>query len=71
MSLKKFLKGKKTYLGIALAAAGPNLVPALLENAPAILDVVGVDPVTAGKIVGAAGLLLAIYGRAKATQPVG
>ena len=69
MSLKKFLKGKKTYIGIAIAAAGPNLLPALLENAPAILDVVGVGPITAGKIVGAAGLLYAVYGRMKATPP--
>ncbi|MFY8164601.1 MAG: hypothetical protein ACOVKC_10235 [Brevundimonas sp.] len=69
MSLKKLLKGKKTYLGIALAVAGPNLIPTLVQYAPALLDAVGVAPGTAGKIVGIAGALLAIYGRAKATAP--
>ncbi len=70
MSLKKSFLKSKTIWGAVIAAVGPTLVPALIQNAPVILDAAGVGPGTAGKIVGVAGALLAIYGRAKATAPL-
>ena len=73
MSLKKFLKKalkSKTVHGVLIAAGGPSLIPLLLENAPSLLNVLGVAPGTAGKVVGVAGALYAIYGRAKAQGPL-
>ena len=58
MSLKRFLKGKKTYVGIVVAAAG-QLVP----FAPDILAAAGVSPRTSSTIITIGGLLYAAYGR--------
>lgn len=69
MSLKKLLKSKTVH-GILVAALAPELAPVILQNAPVVLDALGVSGPTVGKLFGAAGALYALYGRAVAKGPL-
>ena len=69
LKLKKLLKSKTVH-GLIVAALAPELAPVILQNAPAVLDVLGVSGATAGKVVALAGIAYGLYGRAVAKEPL-